>query len=241
METETQSERLDELHRELKLRATVEVLRVVTERFRDRVTMSTGFGVSGSVLLDIAARNAIPLDVFTLDTGLLFPETYALWEQLETRYGMTIRGVRPAMSVDEQARKLGEALWEREPDACCRLRKVVPLEAALSGFDAWITAIRRDQTADRADSSWAEIDERFGVVKVNPLIEWTSDDVWHYVRRYDVPFNPLHLHGFPSIGCGPCTTPVASGESRRAGRWRGRGKTECGLHGRPRSETSRES
>jgi len=123
-------------------------------------------------------------------------------------------------------------LWERDPDRCCEMRKVQPLRAALAGADAWITALRRDQTPDRANASMLEHDQKFGLVKINPLVEWTAQDVRDYVREHDVPFNPLHEQGYPSIGCAPCTSPVQAGESPRAGRWRGKGKTECGIHNR---------
>jgi phosphoadenylyl-sulfate reductase (thioredoxin) len=127
-------------------------------------------------------------------------------------------------------------LWGRDPDRCCDLRKVQPLRATLTAFDAWISAVRRDQTPDRADTPVVAWDGKFGLVKVNPLVRWTFDDVREYASTNDVPYNPLHDRGYPSIGCMPCTTPVAPGEDPRAGRWRGREKTECGLHIRPPSQ-----
>ena len=130
----------------------------------------------------------------------------------------------------EQAVTEGEALWTREPKRCCERRKVWPLEQHLSGYDAWITAIRRDQTAARADARAIEWDSRFRLVKVNPLVRWSKAQVWDYIHDHEVPYNLLHDRGFPSIGCLPCTSAVASGEDDRAGRWRGTGKTECGLH-----------
>jgi phosphoadenosine phosphosulfate reductase len=208
----------------------VDVLRWAAGRFAPRLGFATGFGVEGCVLIDLAARHAIALDVFTLDTGLLFAETYDLWRRLEARYGVSIRAVRPAITVEEQARRHGERLWARDPDACCRIRKVEPLTGAVAGLDAWITAIRRDQTAERAAARVVERDLRFGLVKINPLLRWTTRDVWKHVLAHEVPYNPLHDHGYPSIGCAPCTSPVAPGEDPRAGRWRGAGKQECGLH-----------
>ncbi len=207
-----------------------EILAWAADRFAPRVTLATSFGPEGCVLVDLIARRRLPIDVFTLDTGLLFPETRALWRRLEERYGLTIRGVRPAQTVEEQAARHGDRLWEREPDRCCGLRKVAPLREALAGFDAWVSAIRRDQTPERARTRAVEADLRFGLVKVNPLAGWTAEQVWAYVRAHDVPTNPLHQRGYPSIGCVPCTTPVAPGEDARAGRWRGRAKKECGLH-----------
>lgn len=209
-----------------------DVLAWAARRFAPRLTFATGFGAEGCVLIDMIGRLDLPVDLFTLDTGLLFPETYALWRRLEERYGVTIRAVRPARTVAEQARTHGDRLWEREPDRCCALRKLEPLRGALAGFDAWITAIRRDQTADRAHAAVLEEDARFGLAKVNPLVAWTAADVATYVRENDVPVNPLHQEGYPSIGCLPCTSRVLPGEDPRAGRWRGRVKTECGLHAR---------
>lgn len=207
-----------------------EILRWACDRFAPRLTFATGFGAEGCVLIDLIARERLPVDLFTLDTELLFPETYALWRQLESRYGVVIRAVRSADSVAEQAAHEGPELWARDPDRCCELRKVRPLRAALEGFSAWISAIRREQTPERATAPVLAWDSRFGLVKVNPLVRWTRDEVWGHLRAHHVPYNPLHDRGYPSIGCIPCTTPVGSGEEARAGRWRGLEKTECGLH-----------
>ena len=189
-----------------------------------KLTFATGFGAEGCVLIDLIARANLPIDLFTLDTGVLFPETYELWQRLEERYGITIRAVRP----EPQAVEAGH--WLRDSDACCEVRKVRPLRAALAGFDAWITAIRRDQTAERASAKVVEHDRKFDLVKVNPLVGWTHDDVWGHLYANDVPFNPLHERGYPSIGCQPCTSAIVPGENLRAGRWRGAAKKECGLH-----------
>jgi len=195
------------------------------------------------VLLDLIGRLELPIRVFTLDTGLLFRETHDLWRRLEAHCGLRIEGVRPVLTVEQQARLHGERLWERDPDQCCTLRKVEPLRGAVAGLDAWISAIRRDQTADRANARVLENDVRFGLVKVNPLAAWTHEQVWDYLRANDVPFNPLHERGYASIGCVPCTSPVRPGEPARAGRWRQCPKTECGLHAlapRSTSDTDRE-
>lgn len=195
-----------------------------------RVAFSTGFGAEGCVLIHLIASAKLPIDIFTLDTGVLFPETHTVWRALEGKYGVTIRGVRPRQTIEEQAASFGPELWERRPDECCRLRKVEPLRDALKDVDVWITAIRRDQTTDRTDAPVAELDDRFGLIKVNPLVRWTTKDVWRFLHANGVPYNSLHDAGYPSIGCRPCTTPVAAGEDPRAGRWRGHQKNECGLH-----------
>lgn len=213
-------------------RSPEEILAWAAEQFPGRIGLATGFGVEGCLLVSLIGRQALPIDVFTLDTGLFFPETYALWRTLELRYGLTIRAVRPRLSVEQQAADVANKLWAHDPDRCCRLRKVEPLAEAVHGLDAWVSAIRRDQTSDRADARVLERDTRFGIVKVNPLAHWSVDDVWEHVRLFDVPFNPLHEHGYPSIGCYPCTSRVSDGEDPRAGRWRARQKTECGLHAR---------
>ena len=143
---------------------------------------------------------------------------------------MSIEGVRPAQSVEEQSAAHGPELWARDPDRCCALRKLEPLRAALGGADAWVTAIRRDQTPERAHAPVIEWNQRYGLLKVNPLVGWTTGDVWSFLRANAIPYNPLHDDGYPSIGCQPCTSRVADGEDPRAGRWRGHEKRECGLH-----------
>jgi phosphoadenylyl-sulfate reductase (thioredoxin) len=195
-----------------------------------RVGFATGFGAEGCVIIDMIARQHLSIDIFTLDTGLFFDETYALWRELEARYGVTIRAVRPELTVDEQAAIHGGELWARDPDACCALRKVEPLRRALAGLDGWVSALRREQSPERTSAAVVERDKKFGLIKVNPLAAWTADDVAAYVATHDVPTNALHEAGYPSIGCWPCTTPVSDGEDPRAGRWRGRAKTECGIH-----------
>jgi phosphoadenylyl-sulfate reductase (thioredoxin) len=209
------------------------ILRAAAERWPGRLGFGTGFGAEGCVLIDAAARHHIEVDIFTLDTGVLFPETYDLWRRLEAKYGIRIRSVRPARTIQQQEQDEGPELWDRDPDRCCQLRKVEPQKAEVARFDAWVSAIRRDQTSDRAHAEIFEPDKRFGLVKVNPLVAWTTKDIWNYIVKHDVPYNPLHDQGYPSIGCQPCTSPVGAGEDPRAGRWRGKAKTECGLHVAP--------
>ena len=221
---------LAESGRMLETSSPFEILQWAADQFGSRLTFATGFGAEGCALIDLIGRHRLPIDIFTLDTGLLFPETHDLWRRLEERYALTIRGVQPELTTDEQAATHGPELWTRHADRCCQMRKVSPLVAELSGFDAWITAIRRDQTASRADALAVEWDPKFGLGKVNPLVRWTKKDLWSYLLQNDVPYNPLHDRGYPSIGCQPCTSAVAVGEDDRAGRWRDAPKTECGLH-----------
>lgn len=196
----------------------------------DRVALACSFGVEDCVLVDLLARVAPRVTAFYLDTGLLFPESHDTRERLVQRYGTRFEAVVPALSVDEQAIAHGPELWRRQPDVCCQRRKVEPLQSALSRLDGWITGIRREQTPARAQAALIEWDPRFGLIKCNPLAAWTAEQVWTYVRERDVPYNPMHDRGFPSIGCWPCTRRVAAGEDPRAGRWAGFAKTECGLH-----------
>ncbi len=211
-----------------------EILALAAGRFAPRLGLATGFGAEGCVLIDMAARQKLDIDFFTLDTGYLFPETYALWGDLEDRYRITIRGVPPwSEALANAPPDAGASMpWRIDADACCEARKVQPLRAELRKLDAWVTAIRRDQTPDRATAMPVEWDDRFGLVKVNPLVRWSAQEVAAYARAYDVPLNPLLALGYASIGCVPCTTPVTPGEDPRAGRWRGSAKTECGLHAR---------
>ena len=223
--------RTDEWAAALEGRPAADILAWAAHQFAPRVAFGTGFGAEGCVLIHLIAEQALPIDVFTLDTGLLFEETYGLWQRLETRYGLRIRAVRPELSVPEQAAAFGEALWARDPDRCCGIRKVAPLQNQVAGMDAWITAIRRGQTPQRAHARIVEPDLASDRLKINPLAAWSRDDVWSFIHANSVPYNPLHDRGYPSIGCAPCTTAVGAGEDPRAGRWRGREKTECGLHG----------
>jgi phosphoadenylyl-sulfate reductase (thioredoxin) len=221
---------VEEVNRELSGAPPEAVLAWAARSFPGRVALVTAFGAEGCVLVDLVGSLGLPIEVWTLDTGLLFPETRALWRRLEERYGLAVRSVRPALSLEEQAAEWGPSLWQRDPDRCCALRKVEPLGRALAGVDAWVSSIRSDQTKERARARRVEVDRRYGILKVNPLVDWTSEQVFAHLRSRGVPSNPLHERGYPSIGCEPCTSPVRDGEDPRAGRWRGRAKTECGLH-----------
>jgi phosphoadenosine phosphosulfate reductase len=206
------------------------VLAWAFDTFGKAVAISSAFGVEGMALIDMASRVQQSFRLFTLDTEFLFPETYNLMDQVEQRYGIVIERVYPLISPEEQARIHGPALWQRNPDRCCDLRKVEPLRRKMGELQAWITSIRRDQTAARADAGKIEWDRKFGLVKINPIADWSSRQVWQYIREHDVPYNPLHERNYPSIGCTHCTRAVHPGEDPRAGRWSGSSKTECGLH-----------
>lgn len=207
-----------------------DLTRFALESFGGDIAIASSFGAEDMVLIDLAARSGLPFRIFTLDTDFLFPETYALIEEVESRYGAVVERCRAALTPNEQALVHGEALWAREPDRCCAIRKVEPLKAKLRTLRAWITGIRRDQAPTRANARKLEWDEKFELWKFNPIADWTSDDVWSYIRAGSIPYNVLHDRNYPSIGCTWCTRPVNPGEDPRAGRWTGFEKTECGLH-----------
>ena len=197
---------------------------------RQGIALATGFGPEGVVLMHMLAQLAPGTTVFYTDTDLLFEETYALRDELSARLGIQFTRLHSGLSLEAQAAQHGPALWSRDPDLCCQLRKVAPLRQFLRTKQAWISAIRRDQTANRASAGLVEWDRSNGLVKLNPLAAWTTSQVWSYVLKYHLPYNPLHDQGYPSIGCWPCTKAVAAGADPRSGRWAGLGKTECGIH-----------
>ena len=197
-----------------------------------RFTVTSSFGAESAVLLHMVSTVAPEVPVLFLDTDFHFSETIDYRRRLARDLGLTVLDVRPALSPAQQAQRLGEALYDRNPDACCALRKTEPLRRALTTYDGWATGVRRQQTPERATTPIVEArrhDDRW-LVKVAPLADWTDADVSGYQQQHDLPFHPLVRSGYRSIGCAPCTLPVADGEDARAGRWSAFGKTECGLH-----------
>jgi phosphoadenosine phosphosulfate reductase len=211
-------------------RSPQEILRWAVDTYHPRLTMATAFGAEGCCLIHMLAEIEPGIRIFNLDTGYQFPDTLATRERIRERYGVEVELVRPETTGAEYEAEHGGPLYNIRPDQCCHDRKVLPLRRALVGFEAWISAIRRDQTADRAAASIVQWDAKFNLMKVNPLLTWTRRDVWSFIHRHDIPYNPLHDQGYPSIGCWPCTRPVKEGEDERAGRWAGTRKKECGLH-----------
>jgi phosphoadenosine phosphosulfate reductase len=210
-----------------------DVLAAAIERYGQKIVMACSFGAEDVVLIDMVYRINPSVPLFYLDTDFLFPETYATRDRVIERYGLQstqVIQVKSLLTPAVQAESYGEALWRRDPDRCCQLRKVEPLTRVLRGYDAWITGIRRDQAPSRANAGLIEWDQKFELAKVNPLARWTWTDVWTYIKVYEVPYNPLHDQNYPSIGCTYCTAPVAPGDDPRAGRWKNFAKTECGLH-----------
>lgn len=206
------------------------ILRWGFSAFAPHIALATGFGPSGVVLMHLVSQIRPQTTVFYLDTDLLFPETLALRDALAERLGITFTRVHSGLSLGAQADRYGEALWQRDPDRCCALRKVEPLRRYLAGHRAWISGLRRDQSASRAHTQPVEWDGANGLVKLNPLAHWTHKDVWQHIHHHDLPYNPLHDEGFESVGCVPCTRALRPGEDVRSGRWSGFAKTECGIH-----------
>jgi phosphoadenosine phosphosulfate reductase len=210
------------------------VLRWAFGHFGDKVTMASSFGgLSGAVLLDMAVKINPAVSVFYLDTGFLFPETYQHQDEAAAHYGVQPVAIKPRWTPEEQAKEFGPELWKRDPDLCCQIRKVEPNGRALERYDAWITGLRRDQSAGRSAINPVEWDSKFELVKINPLAEWSEDEVWAYVREHRVLYNQLLDKSYKSIGCVQCTRVVKAGEDARAGRWDGFGKDECGIHEAP--------
>ena len=221
---------LAEVNERLKGASPRAVLEWAVERFFPRLTMATAFGAEGCMLIHLMAEIEPRVRVFNLDTGYQFAETLELRDRLRERYGIDVELVGPDARVADYEKQHGGPLYVSNPDQCCYDRKVVPLRRALVGHDAWITAIRADQSLHRASAQVVGRDPKFGLVKVNPLLTWSRRDIWAFIVTHRVPYNPLHDQGYPSIGCWPCTRPVGTGEDERAGRWAGQAKTECGLH-----------
>ncbi|GAB4521384.1 MAG: hypothetical protein Tsb0020_40010 [Haliangiales bacterium] len=218
---------------ELESASAADILAFALKAYAPRIAISTAFGVEGCALIHMAAQIDPAVQVFTVDTGYLFDETQALKQRFVDRYGINLTTFRPALTVTEQDDKHGLRLYERDSDACCAMRKVEPMERALSGLDAWIAGLRRDQGSNLR--AGLHIVERYDhadgrpLIKIHPLANWTRSDTWRYVLEHDVPYNPLLDQGYKSIGCWPCTRAVSADADERDGRWGGK-KAECGIH-----------
>ena len=203
-------------------------LRWARRTFGDTLVVASS--MSDEVLVHLASVDAPGVDLLFLDTGYHFAETIGTRDAVAAVYGVKVRTVLPLLTIEEQTAEHGADLWSQDPDACCAIRKVEPLERGLAPYDAWVTGMRREDAPTRSDIEVVGWDPRRDKVKLNPLAAWTQDDVHSYVEKHGVLMNPLRQIGYASIGCAPCTRPVAEGEDPRAGRWSGTGKTECGLH-----------
>jgi phosphoadenosine phosphosulfate reductase len=217
------SERLEPMDAE-------EVIRWAIESFQPGLYFACSFQKTTSVVIDIAQSIEPETRFFYLDTDLLFEQTYATRDALAARYGIEFDRYHN-ISVEEQARLYGDKLWQRQPDACCGIRKVEPMRDALAGVDCWVSGVRRVDSQTRAGAAKFGWDKRFGLWKLNPLADWSDEQVWNYINEHNVPYNPLHDAGYPSIGCTHCTRPPGNGAGPRDGRWATADKTECGLNG----------
>ena len=202
------------------------VLEWALDRFARRIVITCS--MADAVLVHMASRLRPGVPVVFLDTGYHFAETIGTADAIESTYPIRLIRVQPRLSVAEQDARFGPRLHERDPDRCCAMRKVTPLIEALAPYDAWVSGIRRGETATRADAEVVQYDERRGKVKINPIATWTDEDVERYIAKHNVLVNPLLAEGYDSVGCAPCTLPALAGT--RSGRWAGTSKTECGLH-----------
>src|SRR5215469_16350292 len=205
-----------------------EVVRWAAQTFGSRLCITSS--MTDAVIVDLASKVVPGIDVLFLDTGYHFAETIGTRDAVSVVYPVNVISVTPTTTVEQQDAELGPKLYARNPDLCCYLRKVVPLERALDPYDAWITGVRRQETDTRSDTKVVQWDAKRQMVKVNPIVEWTQDDVDAYIAEHGVLVNPLVYDGYPSIGCRTCTARVAPGADPRSGRWAGTAKTECGIH-----------
>lgn len=224
------AELIEQANGDLVGRSPEEILSWAVEKYHPKLLFATAFGPEGCCILAMLAQIEPETKVINLETGYQFAETLELRQRIHDRYGIEVELVRPELSVVEYEREHGGPLYVHRPDQCCFDRKILPLRRAVKGHSAWISAIRGDQTEDRKAADVVQWDAKFGLVKVNPLLNWRKEDVWSYILRHEVPYNPLHDRGYPSVGCWPCTAPVAEGGDDRSGRWAGSKKKECGLH-----------
>ena len=209
----------------------LDVIKWAYREYGDQILYACSFGVEGIVLIDLISKVKKDAKIVFLDTGLHFKETYELISKVKAKYpSLNIQMVEPELSLKEQAHQYGEKLWERNPNLCCEMRKVIPLTEQLSHVKAWISGLRREQSETRSHLNYINRDDKFKVVKVCPLIHWTWDDIWNYVHLNQLPYNELHDQNYPSIGCEKCTLPVEKATGSRDGRWANSTKTECGLH-----------
>jgi phosphoadenosine phosphosulfate reductase len=231
-------ERINDLNEKFQEATVGEVLSWFLKEFKGKIALSSSLGAEDQVLTEMVTGIDKGATIFTLDTGRLFPETYDLIHRTNTRYGIKIKVFFPEASrVEEMVNEKGINLFYESIEnrkQCCHIRKIEPLKRAFKGLDVWICGLRREQSVTRRDMKLVEWDEANGLIKLNPLIDWTEKDVWDYINENKIPYNPLHDKGFPSIGCQPCTRAIMEGEDVRAGRWwwENPDTKECGLHKR---------
>jgi phosphoadenosine phosphosulfate reductase len=201
------------------------------KHYGEKLVYACSFGIEGIVLIDLISKVKKDATIVFLDTGLHFKETYETIERVKERYpDLNIVMKKPSLTLEEQAEKYGDKLWESVPNQCCHIRKILPLQEVMAEYPAWISGLRREQSPSRKNTNFLNKDEKFHSVKVCPLIHWTWKDIWRYTSKHELTYNVLHDQGYPSIGCAPCTSPAFTIDDLRSGRWTGSNKTECGLH-----------
>jgi phosphoadenosine phosphosulfate reductase len=218
------------LAREFESQPAEALLAWAVEQFAPRLAMTSSFGPEGIVLIDLLSRITSGTPVIYLDTGYHFTATTAVKDAVKKRYDLHLIEQRTALTLEQQAALYGPDLFSTQADLCCQIRKVEPLREALHPYDGWLVALRRDQSATRANIQKIEWNAKHQLVKINPLADWTRNQVWSYILKHQLPYNLLHDEGYTSIGCEPCTQPTRAGQHEREGRWAGSGKKECGLH-----------
>ncbi|WP_421662604.1 phosphoadenylyl-sulfate reductase [Lysinibacillus telephonicus] len=207
------------------------VLNWAYKHYGEDIVYACSFGIEGIVLIDLISKVKLDAKIVFLDTDVHFKETYETIERVKANYPkLNIEIKKPALTLEEQAKQFGDELWKANPNKCCEIRKLVPLKETLTGAKAWISGLRRDQSETRKNTNFINQDNKFQSVKICPLIHWTWKDVWRYVSKHNLTYNPLHDQGYPSIGCSHCTKPAFTMDDLRSGRWQGLNKTECGLH-----------
>jgi phosphoadenosine phosphosulfate reductase len=235
LQSEISADEVHDLAERFESESVTEILSWAWDRFGTRAAIGTSFQGAGLVMIHHAVKAGLALPVFTLDTQLLFPETIALQRRLEAFFGLKIESIVPEQTPEQQAAEHGPELWKFNPDLCCVMRKVLPLQKKLEQLAVWITGLRRQQSETREKTRILEmyhfdvLRDRY-ILKLNPMANWSREAVWDYLRAHRIPYNPLQDRGYRSIGCVPCTRAVGEGENERAGRWTGFAKSECGIH-----------
>ncbi len=221
----------EESLKSITFKESLECLKWAYQEYEEDIVYACSFGAESSVLLHLISKIRPNAHITFIDTDLHFKETYEILNEVKEKYpDFQINSIHTCLSLEDQAKQYGEKLWERNPNQCCQIRKIEPLKKELKRYKAWISGLRRSQSETRATIDYLNLDHKFKMIKVCPLIHWQWDEIWMYIKLHDLPYHELHDKGYPSIGCEVCTNPVIGEDDSRAGRWLNHQKTECGLH-----------